>query len=180
MRRFFRKAGNDVIIDRIYLAVVAASRREILYRDYGVPDTFEGRFECLVLHAALVLRRLRACSPPGPDMAQHLVDTIFRHFDRALREAGVGDTTVPKRMKTLAEAFLGRTTAYEAALRSPNDDALAAALARNVYAEQRTGADLARHVAASAAALSETSLQDFIDGGVTFLEPAALSPEVAP
>ena len=67
----------------------------------GVPDTFEGRFESLTLHAALLVRRLRAAEAPGPDMAQHLVDTVFRHFDRTLREMGVGDTTVPKRMKLL-------------------------------------------------------------------------------
>lgn len=179
MKRFFRGTGNDAIVDRLYRAIVQASRHEALYRDHAVPDTLDGRFESLVLHAVLVLRRLGACAPPGPDVAQHLVDTIFKHFDRAMREMGVGDTAVPKRMKTMAEAFLGRSSAYEATLRA-GPDALAKALARNVYSGSRDGAGLARYMAANAAALNQTPLQSFIDGAVPFVDPAAFATEVAP
>ena len=179
MRRFLRPSGNDLIIDRLYAVVVEASRNADLFRLLDVPDTFEGRFESLVVHAALVLRRLQAAETPGPDMAQHLVDTVFRHLDRTLREMGIGDTTVPKRMKVLVEAFLGRSAAYETALRAEHE-ALVAALARNVYSGRRDGVELARYVAATAVALNEAPLQSFIDGAVPFIDPAAFATKVTP
>ena len=107
-------------------------------------------------------------------MAQHLIDTVFRHFDRTLREMGVGDTTVPKRMKTLAEAFLGRSAAYEVALKS-GPDALATVLARNVYAGHGDAAALSSYVEACATHLASMPLQAFIDGRVSFPEPALLA-----
>ena len=179
MIRLFRRNANAGVIDRLYAATVVNSRHEALYRVLEIPDTFEGRFESVSLHAILVLRRLQSCAAPGPDMAQDLVDTVFRHFDRTLREMGVGDTTVPKRMKVLAEAFLGRSAAYDAALRA-GEPALAAALARNVYSGRRDAAALARYVAASAAALDEAPLQLFIDGTVPSVDPAAFATETTP
>ncbi len=179
MRRLFRRAANEAVIDRLYGAIVAAARHRELFLALRVPDTFDGRFEILALHAVLVLRRLQGAASPGPDMAQDLVDTVFRHFDRTLREMGVGDVTVPKRMKTMAEAFLGRSAAYHTALRAerddvtaPGDDALAAALSRNVYSGRVNGTALARYAAASAAALEHAPLQSLIDGAVPFPDPA--------
>jgi cytochrome b pre-mRNA-processing protein 3 len=171
----FRRSANDIVIERLYAAIVTASRQPALYADLAIPDTFEGRFESLTLHAVLVLLRLQACPPPGPDMAQHLIDTVFKHLDRTLREMGVGDTTVPKRMKKLAEAFLGRSAAYREAL-SAGGNALATALARNVYVDARDATDLARYVAASVARLNAEELQGFIDGRVPF---AAVVPDAA-
>ena len=179
MIRLFRRTANTAVIDRLYTGLVAASRDEALYRRLQVPDTFEGRFESLSLHACLLLRRLQDCPAPGPDIAQDLVDTIFTHFDRTLREMGVGDTSVPKRMKTLAEAFLGRSAAYRAAALS-GEDALAAALARNVYSGRRDAADLAGYVVAYAAALGVISLQQFIDGVLPSIDPSAFATETAP
>ncbi len=168
----FRRASNDAVIDRLYLAVVAASRQPALYADLRVPDTFEGRFESLSLHAILTLRRLQRCEAPGPAMAQHLVDTVFKHFDRTLREMGVGDTTVPKRMKTMAEAFGGRSAAYDAALRGGRET-LVEALARNVYAGERDAVALADYVEAATAALAMTPLQAFLDGVPHFPDAAS-------
>ena len=175
----FRRPANTAVIDRLYTGLVAASRNEALYRRLQVSDTFEGRFESLSLHACLVLRRVQDCPAPGPEIAQDLVDTIFKHFDRTLREMGVGDTSVPKRMKTLAEAFLGRGAAYRTALVS-GEGALAAALARNVYSGRRDAADLADYVAAYAAALGVMSLQQFIDGVLPSIDPAAFATETTP
>ena len=166
----FRRSANEAVIERLYASVVAASRRQTLYVDFAVPDTFEGRFESLTLHAALVLRRLKACPPPGSDMAQHLVDTLFKHLDRTLREMGVGDTTVPKRMKALAEAFLGRSSAYQDAL-AAGGDALAVALERNIYGGRQDGRRLARYVEASVQRLDAEALQGFIEGNIAFADP---------
>lgn len=166
--QLFRAKSNTAVVDRLYAAVMSASRDPVLYADYGIPDSFEGRFESLTLHAFLVLRRLQTSERPGPDMSQHLTDTIFRHFDRTLREMGVGDTSVPKRMKSFAEAFLGRSTAYEAAFK---DGSLAAVLGRNVYAGRRSAAELASYVEAVDTHLSTLPLQAYIDGNVQFPRP---------
>jgi cytochrome b pre-mRNA-processing protein 3 len=175
----FRRTSNETVIDRLYAAVVVASRHPGLYVELCVPDTFEGRFESLTLHAVIILRRLKAAEPPGPDMAQHLVDTVFKHFDRTLREMGVGDTTVPKRMKSMAEAFLGRSTAYDEALRG-DAGALSAALRRNIYGDRRDGTALARYVIESVAALAARPLQDYVDGVLAFPDPSGFVREDAP
>ena len=166
----FRRSTNTFVVDRLYRAIVAAARQPALYADLAVPDTFEGRFECLTLHAALVLRRLRDVPAPGPDMAQNLVDTVFAHFDRMLREMGVGDTGVPKRMKAMAEAFGGRCAAYDDAFRS---DALPRALARNVYAGCHDGVALSHYILACATRLDDTRVQAFVDGRLGLPDPAA-------
>ena len=171
----FRRAPNDAVVQQLYAAVVAASRQPALYADLGVPDTFEGRFESLTLHGALVLRRLQACEPPGPALAQDLTDTLFAHFDQTLREMGVGDTVVPKRMRALAEAFLGRSRAYAEALQSGGEDALVASLARNVGARDTQG--LARYVLTSVEALARHPLEGFVDGELPFPAlPAVAAP----
>ena len=166
----FHRSTNARVVDRLYRAIVAAARQPALYADLAVPDTLEGRFECLTLHVALVLRRLRDAPMPGPDMAQHLVDAVFAHFDRTLREMGVGDTSVPRRMKVMAEAFAGRCVAYEDAFRS---DTLSRALARNVYAGCHDGVALSRYASACATRLDDTPLQAFVDGTLPLPDPAA-------
>ncbi len=174
----FRRSANQSVIDRLYGAIVAAARQPALYADLAVPDTFEGRFESLTLHAVLVLRHLQAAPSPGGDMAQHLIDTVFQHFDRMLREMGVGDTSVPKRMKTMAQAFLGRSAAYEEALRN-GPDAFADALSRNVTAGRHDGVALSRYALACAAGFAEAPLQTFIDGVLPLPDPAAFASPAA-
>ncbi len=156
-------------------------RRPGLYLDHAVPDTFEGRFEMLALHAGLVLRRFNAAEAPGPAVAQDFVDTVFAHLDADLREAGVGDVTVPKRMKKLCEAFLGRSAAYDAAL-PLGHEALAAALSRNVYAGRDAGRAprLAHYVAAAERALSAMPLDACLAGPLPFPDPSSVPPRSPP
>lgn len=171
--RVFRGATNRKFIDRLHGEIVAAARDPALFTDYAVEDTFEGRFETLVLHAIIVLRRLRALPEPGPQIAQDMTDGLFRHFDAALREMGVGDITVPKRMKTIAEAYLGRAKAYQAAL-DQDGLALAAALSRNVYAGKGDGARLARYVAELDGRLKALALEDFLNRPIPFPKPGTI------
>ena len=165
---------NRLLIDQIHGEIVAAARAPALYRQAGVADTIEGRFEMVVLHAALVVRRLLALGPQGADMAQELVDRVFRGFEDALREMAIGDAGVARRMKTMAGDFAGRSRAYAAALDSGDEAALAAALARNVYGASAATPEatrLARRVAAAVAALDQTLYEDFAGGRFRF--PAA-------
>ena len=115
--RLFRRSANRQLIDRLSGEIVAAARDPVLFTEYGIDDSLEGRFEAVTLHAVLVLRRLNRIDPPAPEIARDLTDAIFRSFEIALREMGVGDISVPKRMKTIAGAFLGRAAAYDMALR---------------------------------------------------------------
>lgn len=173
----FRAASNRRTIGRLNDDVIAAVRRPAFYEAGGVPDTFNGRFEVLVLHTALVVRRMRALPAPGPAAAQDLIDLVFGNLDPAMRELGVGDMAVPKRMKRLAEAFLGRSVAYDAALRTADRDSLSVALSRNVYADVRPADHLARYAEAVAEALDGCDLDTFLQGPVPFPDPAAfLSP----
>jgi cytochrome b pre-mRNA-processing protein 3 len=161
---------NLAIVDGLYAAVAGASRNPVLYRDIGVPDTIDGRFDSLTLHAFLVVRRLRELPPPADDLAQDLVNAIFRQFDAALRELGVGDLTVPKRMKDMAAAFAGRTKAYEDAF--GDDVALSGALRRNVFGGTDAGPGQAEallgYVRESAERLSGQSFDDFVAGRPAF------------
>lgn len=166
-----RLAANRDVIERLNTAVVEAVRAPLFYLEGGVSDTFNGRFELLVLHAALVVRRLRAVGEPGPSIAQALVDAVFRNLDPALRELGVGDMAVPKRMKRLVEAFLGRSLAYDRALLT-DGASLEEALSRNIYAGAREAKDLTAYVRSAAASLDAVPLADFAQGMLRFPDPA--------
>ena len=169
-----RSTLNRQIIGRLADAVVAAARHPAFYLAGGVADTFEGRFELLVLHGALLVRRLRSLPDPGSRVAQDLTDELFARLDPALRELGVGDMAVPKRMKTLAEAFLGRAVAYGAALDvapATGTDPLAEVLYRNVYGGARPAADLAGYCRRLAAGLDARDLEIITRDGPAFVDP---------
>lgn len=152
----FNRSPGENQAEALLLRVVETSRQPTLYGAGGVPDTLDGRLESMILHGVLALIRLRA-EPDARRLAQNFTDLLFRHFDAGLREAGVGDMAVPKRMHRLAGDFYGRLEAYAAALAEGDDQALQAALARNLLAGA-AGADaarLARYVAALSARLAE-------------------------
>ena len=117
---------------RAYGLVVEQSRRPEFFTALGVPDTLDGRFELICLHAFLYLQRLKGESEPAASLSQRFFDTMFADFDRSLREIGVGDLSVGRQINRMAEAFYGRVRAYEEGL-AADDVALAAALARNLY-----------------------------------------------
>lgn len=124
----WRRRSGDAI-GEMHTRIVAASRDPALYGPGGFPDTVEGRFESLTLHVLLVLRRLRRLPDPAGDAAQELIDAVFAHLEIALRETGVGDFGVPKRMKKLARAFYDRTSRYDPVLDRGDADALASEIA---------------------------------------------------
>jgi cytochrome b pre-mRNA-processing protein 3 len=141
MFHFFRRNSSNHSIASLYGTIVAQARAAPFYRNYGVPDTVNGRFEMVVLHAVLVLRRLESEPAPGRRLGQALFDRFCRDMDGGLREMGVGDLAVPAKMRKIGEAFYGRQAAYGAALAAPGLEPLAAALARNVFGA-KTGTEL--------------------------------------
>ena len=132
--KLFRRTPRDGSIARLYGTIVAQARVPAFYQLYGVPDTVNGRLEMIMLHTVLLLRRLEGEAGPIRQFGQSLFDQFCRDMDDNMREMGVGDLAVPRRMRRIGEAFYGRQAAYRTALDAPGDDRLAAALQRNVFA----------------------------------------------
>ena len=122
---------------RLYMAAVRQARDPTLYTAGGVADTLDGRFDLIVLHVVPLMRRLRQCDEAGRQLSQALFDVMFDDMDQSLREMGVGDLRVGKRVKQMARAFYGRAVAYDRAFdQAPGAErrrAIAGALERNVY-----------------------------------------------
>src|SRR3954468_8253232 len=137
-------------IAALYGAIVAQARDVRFYETYAVPDTVLGRFDLIVLHLALVLRRLREGNAAMRTLAQGVFDEFCRDMDRNLREMGISDPGVPRQMQKVGEAFYGRAQAYDVALAEDGSGALAQALIRNVYAgvagQEMAAAELASYV----------------------------------
>jgi cytochrome b pre-mRNA-processing protein 3 len=141
----FRRRHQDDLIRILYGAIVAQARSAAFYAHYGVADSVEGRFELLVLHLVLVLRRLGGELKPRPLQApsssaavgQQLFDVFCRDLDDNLREMGVGDLAVPRRMRQFGEAFYGRQAAYGVALDAADPQELEKTLARNILGRRR-------------------------------------------
>jgi cytochrome b pre-mRNA-processing protein 3 len=158
----FRASRAEEDAERLLEAVMAASRRPAWFGAGRTPDTMEGRFEVMAVNAGLALVRLRA-APDAEPLAQSFTDKLFRHFDAGLREAGVGDTTVPKKMRGLAGSFYGRLQAYSAALKAEDGD-LAGALARNLGAPEAFAERLATHLRETARRQAEAPVSALMDG----------------
>ena len=167
-RRPYERAGFA-----LYAAAVAAARDPWFYTELGVPDTLDGRFDLVGLHAALLIHRLQHEAAPGPELAQGVFDAMFSDMDHTLREMGL-DMGVARRVKAMWEAFHGRARAYGAALDASDQEALAEALARNVWRGAPVD-ERARILAAYAArqfeALRREDLTEFAAGQAAF-EPA--------
>lgn len=139
--RLFRPRPAQSMGRALYAQVVEQARRPALYQDLGCPDTVEGRFELYTLHVVLVLERLRTGGETAAETSQALFDTYVKGLDDGLREMGVGDLSVGKKMRRLGEAFYGRGKSYDAALAAlPDTGPLTALLGRTVY----EGADAGR------------------------------------
>jgi cytochrome b pre-mRNA-processing protein 3 len=147
----FRKNNvNKAAVDRQYGLLTAAARQPQFFRSANVPDTVMGRFEMLSTVLILYFRRTRQASPAAKRIAQEIVDAFFEDLDHSLRELGIGDQGVPKRMKKLASMFYGRVDSYGKALDDADHAALEAALKRNFHPED------------SDANLSMASLADYM------------------
>ncbi len=173
LRRRHERAGFI-----LYGAAVAAARLPSLYAELGVPDTLDGRFDCVGVHVALLIRRLRGLPAEGarggragPALAQAVFDAMFSDMDTTLREFGL-DLGVGKRVRAMWEAFHGRALAYDGPLEAGDAGALAEALARNVWrgdAPAGAAGRLAAWVLAQDAALRRGAAEELLAGRAAFL-----------
>lgn len=177
--RLFGRRRHERTAFRLYGAAVRAARAPEFYRALGVADTLDGRFDMVGLHVFLLIRRLNGLPEPGPDVAQAVFDAMFSDMDLNLREMGVGDLSVGKRVRTMWEAFHGRARAYAGPLDRQDAAALEQALARNVWRgapPPGMPAVLARHVLRTDAHLAAQPAQVLLAGEVTFLPAAEAVP----
>jgi cytochrome b pre-mRNA-processing protein 3 len=168
LARLFAAPAQDPAAAALYRTCVLQARAPVFYRDLAVPDSIDGRFDLLVLHVALVMLRLEG----EDDARQQLFDMMFADMDQSLREMGVGDMGIGKRVKPMIAAFYGRMQAYGAAL-AENDDAVSQVLARNLYGKIAPPPESLRrmtaYVRAASAHLAAQNTADLLAGDVEFV-----------
>jgi cytochrome b pre-mRNA-processing protein 3 len=170
----FRRTPHSTIC-ALYGAIVAQARRPAFYRIYGVADSVTGRFELIVLHTALLLRRM-ADEPALHALGQGIFDEFCRDMDHNLREMGVGDTGVPRQMKRIGEAFFGRRNAYLAVLTPGQEDGLPEVLRRNLYEGDAAAPAprMAQYVRAAVLDLLSQETLAISQGKLSFPEPESI------
>ena len=174
LSRLFIRPRRETTVTAVYEAIVAAARHPRLYAAYGVPDTVDGRYDMIILHVILVLERLKTTGHEGSELSQRLTDYFFADMDRSLREMGVGDLSVGKKVRRMAEVFYGRARAYRSALEAESRDALTEALARNVFPSEtrpKGARRLADYACSVCEHLGQTVTGSILAGHLEFAEP---------
>jgi cytochrome b pre-mRNA-processing protein 3 len=167
LERLFRPRAETLAGRALYASAAAQARSPAFYAELGAPDTAEGRFELFSLHVALLLLRLKGQGRLASETSQQLFETFVRSLDDALREMGVGDVVVGKRMRKLGEAFYGRMRACEQALAARPDLAELQALVERTVFEGKPGPGpvaLAGYVARAADELDAIALEELLAG----------------
>jgi cytochrome b pre-mRNA-processing protein 3 len=171
-----------------YAAIVAQARQPAFYLAFAVPDTVKGRFDLIVAHLAVYCGRLESAGAGERAAMQAVVDRFFADLEDSIREMGVTDTGVPRKMKAMASAWLGRVGAYGPPLAAGDAAPLAAALSRNLFAEAvatdpdaaRLGAAaLARYMMAAKAAFAATAVETIVAGQLPWPDPFLFAPDTA-
>ncbi|TVR81612.1 MAG: hypothetical protein EA405_08305 [Rhodospirillales bacterium] len=178
--RHFRPSPFEIAARQLYIAAVEQARNPLFYQSCGVPDTPDGRFDMIVIHVVLLLRRMKQDREATSALSQALFDLMFADMDQNLREMGVGDVSVGPRIKAMAKNFYGRLAAYDQALAADAPEgALEAALRRNLYRKSAPSIDLVAAVAdymrREAEALAAVATDDLCRAAVRFGTPPAVS-----
>jgi cytochrome b pre-mRNA-processing protein 3 len=171
LQRLFRPKPAREMGKALYAAAVEQARRPALYERLAAPDTVEGRFELYSLHVMLLLDRLKGEGAAAAETTQALFDAYVKSLDDSLREMGVGDLSVGKKMRKLGEAFFGRVKNYQLAFdKLPETGDLEALIARTVYAEGDAAhaPGMAAYVVAQREALAEQSARDLLSAKVSW------------
>jgi cytochrome b pre-mRNA-processing protein 3 len=174
MFTLFKPNPERIAAELAYSRIVAQARQSGFFLHGGVPDTLDGRFELICLHAFLYLHRLKDEQPRSARHGRRFMAAMFADFDRSLREMGTGDLSVGREVKRMAEAFYGRFAAYEEGL-AADDSVLRPALARNLFGTttpdpaQLTA--MTRYVRGQAAALRRQDASALLTGDIAFGDP---------
>lgn len=164
LRQLFGAKPKRDLGEHLYAQAVEQARSPAFYTALGVSDRIDARFELYVVHVLLVVMRLRDEGEEGAEIAQRLFDVFVSALDNTLRELGVGDTSMAKKMRKLGESMYGRMTAYEPTIRAADQEGLAEALVRNVYEGEAIdgGQSLATYILNTRSALERQPFADLI------------------
>ncbi|TNE37214.1 MAG: hypothetical protein EP347_08475 [Alphaproteobacteria bacterium] len=171
---FFQKDPRKAAAAALHREIAGQSRLPVFFTDFEVADTIDGRFDLLVLHGFLVMHRLKQEGEKAKVLSQTLFDKLFEGMDVSLREMGVGDLIVGKRIRGMATAFYGRVDAYTVPLEAGDRDALVEAINRNLYRGQgnpEVVGKVADYAVKAASLLKEQSLTELAAGQVRFPDP---------
>lgn len=166
-----RKAEN------LYGAVVAQARQPSFYVDFGIPDTLEGRYEMIVLHMFLLLERLREATPDDTRVSRALIERFVTDMDDCMREIGVGDLTVPKKVKQAAAGLYKRADSYRRA-HAIGADALTEALGEmcaELPADAIRTRELSQYVSAAIKTVNGQDIQQVLEGAPAFPAPESFA-----
>lgn len=174
---FQRRTAPDTI-SILYGTIVAQARMPCFYRDYGVADSVNGRFDLIVLHLTLLFHRLATEPMQHRVLGQSVFDLFCRDMDHNLREMGVGDLAVPKKMQRIGAAFYGSLQAYEAALEAGTSEALARAVIRNIEGapgdERLAAGRLAAYIVEAMRILAGQQYDALAAGELSFPDPESV------
>lgn len=174
LKGFFRKTVFSEAGMALYERAVAQGRSPVFYRELGVPDSIDGRFDLIALHIFLVMRRLRAEGSEAEALSQDLSEVFFADMDLNLRELGASDIGVGKRVKRMIEGFYGRALAYADAL-DGKQESLESVLRRNLYGtiepDEATLEKMAAYVRLADRALAAQTWAELSKGAVRFPDP---------
>ncbi len=169
---FKKKSVNEKHVLSIYNAIVAQSRQVPFYRDMKVPDSVTGRFDMISLHMCLVLRQLRSDDKNVKQFTQDLFDLFFKDMDSSLREIGVSDVAVPKKIQKMGSLFYGLLGKLTNALDDEDEAALIEILNNNIYdgSSQENALTMAKYVNKTVSYLKEQKQEDIMLGQISFGE----------
>lgn len=175
--RLFGRSHETRAAADLYARIVAQARRPEFYGALGVPDTLDGRFDMVALHLFLVMHRLKRQGAAADARSHRLFEVVTADFERSLREMGVGDQGIARRVTAMVGGARGRLTAYDAAI-AQDDRALEVALDNNVYGtvaepDPRALAALAGYVRRSVAGLAAQPLDTLLAGEIRWADPPA-------
>lgn len=178
LQRIWKHRRATQAAEKLYRMAVRQSRLDVFYTRGGVSDTFEGRFELLSAHLSVLLYRLKVEGAAGKQLSQAVVDLFFADMDAALRELGVGDMSIAKRVRAMSEAFYGRLAAYDAGIAAAAEPGtLEAALRRNLYdgnAPDGTVARMAAYLSSVTGDLAAASREAVLNGSCSFPAPGSV------
>ncbi len=170
---FKKKSTYNDQVHAVYNAIVAQSRQPVFYTDFLIPDDVTGRFDVLSLHISLVFIRLRETKGKEKEFSQSLFDLFFKDMDQSIREMGVSDVGVPKKIQKMGSLFYGLLEKLTNALDEKDENSLAKVINRNIYGDkdQNKAEKLSKYVLSLEKKLNAQDISEILAGKLEFLKP---------
>ena len=164
-RVFPKPARRRKVVERLYSAIMEKARHPALFAQGFLPDTMDGRFHAVTLYACLIFPKLQACGEEGRAISERLYTRLFDSFDAALRETGVGDASIARKIRKMGEHFFGIGQALSEALdESQPSEAVAAVLIRNGITEEEAASEVAAQLVSANASVIAAGEETLLSG----------------